>query len=172
MDKQDIYQKLNNISLCLIENSLPKKESIVKKIREETPKGCEPEGRFIKIILAPLLKKFFKENSGGLIIEGVKSRGQTQFKNYFFSSMPAPDFRFKQLDIVGEVKYDKLRLRPFAIALGQLITYIESSKNEIVQSQYGYLIFFNIEKSKEPTEQEKKFINLLWKRDNIFITII
>ena len=75
-------------------------------------------------------------------------------------------------NLVGEVKYGKLRLRSFATALGQLIVYLESSKNETEQSQYGCLIFFNTEESKEPTEREKEFINLMWERENIFITII
>jgi len=172
MDKQKIYYHLNSLSLYFKENLLPSKEYIVKKIIKETPVGGEPEGRFIKLFLAPLLKEFFKENPEGLIIEGIKSRCRTQFKNYFFGSKPAPDFILNQLDTVGEVKYDKLRLRSFATALGQLITYIESSKKEIIQSKYGYLIFFNTEKHKEPTEQEKKFINLMWEQDNIFISII
>ena len=172
MDKQEIYQKLNNISYYLKENLSSQKDDFIKRVQKATPKGCEPEGHFIKIVLSPLLEEFFKENLEGLIIEGVRSRGSTQFKNYFFGSRPAPDFRFNQLDTVGEVKYARLRLRSFATALGQLITYIESSKNEIVPSKYGYLIFFNTEKSKELQEQEKKFINLIWKRDNIFITII
>jgi len=172
MDKQKIYHQLNNLGLYLKENLLPKKEDIVRKVRRATPKGGEPEGYFIKLFLAPLLREFLIENLEGLIIEGINSEGQTQFKKDFFGSKPAPDFRFKQFNMVGEVKYNKLRLRPFVTALGQLITYIESSKNETEQSKYGYLIFFNTKESKEPTEREKEFINLMWERENIFITII
>jgi len=172
MDKQEIYRQLNNLSFYLKKNLLPKKEDIVKKVRGAPPRGDEPEGYFIKLFLAPLLREFFKGNLGGLIIEGINSKGQTQFKKDFFGSKPAPDFRFKQFNMVGEVNYDKLQLRPFVTALGQLITYIKSSKNETEQSKYGCLIFFNTEESKEPTEREKEFINLMWERENIFIMII
>jgi len=175
MHKQKIYHQLNNLGLYLKENLLPKKEDIVKKVRGATPKNGESEGYFIKLFLAPLLREFIKENLEGLIIEGINSKGQTQFKKEFFGSKPAPDFRFTTplpFNLVGEVKYGKLRLRSFATALGQLIVYLESSKNETEQSQYGYLIFFNTEESKELTEREKEFINLMWKRENMFITII
>ena len=155
MDKQKIYHQLNNLDLYLKENLLPKKEDIVKKVQGATPKSGEPEGYFIKLFLAPLLREFLKENLEGLIIEGINSKGQTQFKKDFFGSKPAPDFRFKQFNMVGEVKYDKLRLRPFAIAIGQLITYIESSKNETKQSQYGCLIFFNTKKVKNKRNEKK-----------------
>jgi len=172
MHKQKIYHQLNNLGLYLKENLLPKKEDIVKKVRGATPKGGEPEGYFIKLFLAPLLREFLKENLEGLTIEGINSKGRTQFKKDFFGSKPAPDFRFKQFNMVGEIKYDKLRLRPLATALGQLITYIESSKNESEPSQYGYLVFFNTNRSKKPTKQEEDFIRLIWERENIFITII
>jgi len=172
MEKQEIYHQFNNLNLYLKERLLPQKEDIVKRVRGATPKGGEPEGHFIKLFLAPLLKEFFKENIGALIIEGINSKGQTQFKNYFFGSKPAPDFRFKQLDTVGEVKYDKLRLRPFITALGQLIAYIESSKKEVERSQYGCLIFFNTEVNEESVEQEEEFIKLMWERENIFFAII
>ena len=174
MDKQKIYHQLNNLGFYLKKNLILQKENVVKKVREATPKGGEPEGNFIKLFLAPLLREFLKVNLEGLIIEGI-NKGQTQFKNYFFGSKPASDFRFKEpltFNLIGEVKYGKLQLRSIATALGQLITYIESSKNESEQSQYGCLIFFNTKQSKEPTEREKEFINLMWERENIFITII
>jgi len=172
MDKQKTYYKLSNLSLYLKENLLPRKEDIVKNVLESTPINGEPEGYFIKLFLAPLQINFLKENPEGLFIEGINSKGRTQFKKDFFGSKPAPDFIFKKYNTIGEVKYCKLRLRTFAVALGQLIAYIESSKNEVEKSQYGYLIFFNTEKRNGLTEQEKKFINLMWKRNNIFITII
>ena len=76
------------------------------------------------------------------------------------------------MDTVGELKYDKLRLRPFITALGQLIAYIESSKKEVERSQYGCLIFFNTEVNEESVEQEEEFIKLMWERENIFVAII
>lgn len=119
MDKQKIYHQLNNLGLYLKENLLPKKEGIAKKVLGATPRGSEPEGYFIKLFLAPLLKEFLKENLEGLIIEGI-NKWQTQFKNYFFGSKPASDFRFKEpltFNLIGEVKYGKLQLRSIATAL-------------------------------------------------------
>jgi len=175
MNKQEVYNFLNSISAYLKDNMQSQKDTIVMKVRKATLKGGEPENYFIKLSLAPLLIKFFKQKSKGLIIEGINSRGQTQFKNYFFSSRPAPDFRFKEplpFNLVGENKYCKLQLRSIATGLGQLITYIESSKNESEPSQYGYLNFFNTGVSKELSTQENNFIKLLWERENIFNTKI
>jgi hypothetical protein len=175
MNKQDVYDFLNNTSIYLKNNLQPQKEKIVMKVKEAVPKGGEPEGYFIKNFLAHLLSEFFKQKSEGLIIEGINSKGQTQFKNYFFNSRPAPDFRFKKslpFNLVGEFKYCKLQLRSIAIGVGQLMTYIESSKIESEPSQYGYLIFFNTGVSKELSTQENNFIRLLWEQENIFITII
>ena len=175
MNKQEIYNFLNNLSLCLKDNLLTQKVKIVRKVKGVTPKGGEPEGNFIKLFLEPLIKEFLKEDSEGLIVEGIDSKGQTQFKGDFFGSKPAPDFRFKAplpFTLVGEVKYGKLQLRSLATALGQLITYIESSESEAEQSQYGYLVFFDTKGSNKITEKEKDFIKLIWKRENIFIAII
>jgi hypothetical protein len=175
MNKQEVYNFLNNLSVYLEDNLQPQKEVIVAKVKEATPPGGEPEGNFIKLFLAPLLRNFCKHKFEGLIIEGINSKGRTQFKNYFFGSRPAPDFRFKEplpLSLVGEAKYCKLQLRSLAIGLGQLITYIESSNNELEPSQYGYLIFFNTGVSKKLSRQENNFIKLLWEQENIFITII
>ena len=80
MHKQKIYHQLNNLGLYLKENLLPKKEDIVKKVRGATPKGSEPEGYFIKLFLAPLLREFLKENLEGLIIEGKTAKAKPNLK--------------------------------------------------------------------------------------------
>ena len=54
MNKQEVYDFLNNTSIYLKNNLQPQKYKIVMKVKEATPEGGEPEGYFIKLSLAPL----------------------------------------------------------------------------------------------------------------------
>lgn len=164
-----------------------RKPQIIKRVDKKTPKGGNKEGNFVKLYLTHFLVKYFQEHSIEVIVEGVNSSGATQFKNKFFGSKPAIDFLFKSeglslfpaphiipfpLDTVGEVKYGSLSFRSFATGLGQIIGYLKASQFEASPKIYGYYIFFNTDVGKTVTENDKKFLEELWDKENIFVVII
>ncbi len=157
---------------------------IIRKVNREAPKGVEKEGFFIKRFLDRALRDYFKNRRIEVIMEGVNSEGRTQFRDKFFGSKPAPDFLFEidkqprlfstrhllsfPLNTVGEVKYDKLTFRSFVTGLGQIIGYLNTGK----KFDYGYYIFFNTDIDKPVTDRERKFLDELWEKENIFVVII
>ena len=178
---QKKFKKLERHLVFCLRN---RKEKIIRKVDKVTSKGGEKENAFIKLFLTPVLRNYFKDHCIEVIVEGVNSEGRTQFRNKFFGSKPAPDFLFRMdnqpklfnnrhpipfpLNTVGEVKYDKLTFRSFAIGLGQIIGYLNADK----RFEYGYYIFFNKDLNKDITDKDKEFLNKLWEKENIFVVII
>lgn len=188
IDKNRTHDKFNKLANFLSGNLGTRKSKIINTIKSQTPKGREVEGRFTKRFLKPAIDGYFKGFPVEVIFEGVNSQGETQWKNKFFGSKPAPDFIFKPrqpslfdnahspfpLDTVGEVKYDKLTFRNFVTGLGQIIAYLESSRIEKEPKQYGYYIYFNTDIDKDTiiSNHEETFLRTLWKQQNIFAVII
>jgi len=99
-----------------------RKIKIIKRVKRKTPEGGKKESIFVKLFLVPVLSNYFRDLRIEIIIEGVNSRGKTQFKGVFFGSRPAVDFLFKidgqtglfesrcflpfPLNTIGEVKYE------------------------------------------------------------------
>ena len=180
------FKKLEKHLLSLLGGE-KRKVKIIRKIEKETPKGGEKEGIFVKSFLCRVLFNYFRNSSIEVIIEGVNSEGRTQFKNKFLNSKPAVDFLFEKrpsglfpvshtilfpLETVGEVKYGDLNFRSFATGLGQIIGYLKASQFEASPKIYGYYIFFNTDGDKTITENDKKFLEELWEKENIFVVII
>jgi hypothetical protein len=179
---QKKFEKLKNF-LCSNLGSRNRKFNIIKKVDKNTSKSGEKEGNFVKLFLTPTLVKYFRNYPLRIIIEGANSKGETQLKNNFFGSKPAFDFSFKSetnlfstspfpLDTVGEVKYGNLNFRAFATGLGQIIGYLKASQFEANPKRYGYYIFFNTDLDKAITENDKKFLEEIWERENVFVVII
>lgn len=147
------------------------KKFIVSQIRFDTPPKGESEGRFIKDFLSERLQNVFKNK---IVIEGVNSKGRTQFKLPFFKAKPAPDFIIEEpFCVIGEVKYCKLSTRKVGTAIGQILLYLVSSKEESTKYDYGCVIFFDTSiKLNKLQEKEVSFIEHLWKNENIFLIII
>jgi hypothetical protein len=129
MEKPEVYHFLVKLGDRLSARLSPRRDEIVSAVG----KGGEPEGRFMKLFLADSLREFFEDRSDSLVIEGINSKGKTQFKISFFGSKPGPDLVFNHphlFTFVGEVKFGPMRLREFATGIGQVIAYIESSRLE------------------------------------------
>lgn len=169
--KQEVEQKLSQLTEELRKNLGGRKATIIKDVRANTPKGREQEGTFRKRFLVPVLENVFADD--GLIVEGIGSQGLTQFKNNFFGGKPAVDFIVSKPGIVGEVKYQPLSPSNFGGAVGQALVYLISSKQEEAKFPYGAVIFFTTRPEiTTPTSTERQFIQLLWERDNIFVIVI
>ena len=185
-EKLRAKRKFEKLAKCLNSHLGGKKRriKIIRKVNRETPKGGEKEGVFIKLFLTPVLTSYFEHWSIEVIIEGVNSNGRTQFQDKFFGTKPAVDFLFEidkqkrlfstrhplpfPLNTVGEVKYGKLTFRSFVTGLGQIIGYLNASK----KFDYGYYIFFNTDIDKTITDRDRRFLDELWEKENIFVVII
>lgn len=180
------FEKLENFLRGNLGNK-NKKIEIIKKIRRKILKNKKKESEFVKEFLEPILSRYFQKHSIDVIVEGKNSIGRTQFKNEFFGVKPAIDFLFKHenpsifpsqynvpfpLDTVGEVKYEKLTFRNFAIGLGQIIGYLAASKFEQNPKIYGYYIFFNTDVDKSITDKDREFLDEIWEKENVFIVIL
>lgn len=175
MEKCDVYQFLVTVQDRLSRELGSRKSEIVADVRDNTPKGGEAEGHFMKRRLEKRLRECFGDEKGHLVIEGVESHGVTQFKHPFFGNKPAPDFVFndpRRFALVGEVKYGRISLRAFATGIGQAISYMQSSKRESTCYEYGYLLFFNTAGGYKLSPQEQDFQRRLWDQHNLFVQVL
>ncbi len=171
MTKTDVDKKLRLLREVILDRLGQNKREIIENVRNSTPKGGEQEGVFSKTYLAPLFRDLFKEDN--CVVEGIDSRGLTQFKSAFFNAKPAPDFIVIKLGIVGEIKYEKLMPRLLATAIGQALLYMESSKQEKPSFPYGMVIYFAVQPDiTQLRPSEEAFINSLWEKHNMFIIIV
>ena len=171
LSKTKAYQQFKYLENHLKETIGNNKKSIISRVKSKTSYNHECEGVFIKSFLSKNLLNMFLDN---IIIEGIDSKGKTQFKKSFFGSKPAPDFVINNLlTVVGEVKYDSLTARSISLAIGQVLVYLKSSKYESYKYDYGCIIFFDKScKSDAIGEKEAEFIKYLWEHENIYLIII
>jgi len=170
IEKSETYKQLLGLQTSLKGTIGDNKNVIIKQVKLALISGGEAEGLFTKMFLLPIIQKIFPNS----IVEGVNSAGKTQFKHTFFGAKPAPDFIIEEpAKIVGEVKYDFFATRSVATAIGQILLYLEASKAESQQYDYGCIIFFDTSlKFKEQKKEESHFIEHLWTNENIFLIII
>ncbi len=183
---QEAFNKLEK-HLCYNLGWQQRKLKIIENIERKTLNGEHKEKVFKKIFLSKVLWNCFRDSSIEIIIEGMSNEENTQFCKRFFGSKPAPDFLFKSkiepslfppkrilplLETVGEVKYGDLTFRSFVTGLGQVIGYLKASQLEKSPKIYGYYIFFNTNTDKVITETDKKFLEEIWEKENVFVVII
>lgn len=189
MDKKEVHNLLIQLNHWLEENLPPKKE-VIKRVKDGTSPGGEREGIFVKQFLYTGLKSFTedyfkslgsedwqKQADETLIVEGIKPT--TQHRHSFFGSKPAPDFLFKSpfpFTIVGEAKYSN-DIGDLQTLVGQTIVYLISGKTEEWHYNYGYGIFYDISESQtikkaSQSRPEQELYRELWNKLGIFIGII
>lgn len=173
-EEMDTKTHLYNL-LVLLESELRTKQKVAdifEVVSSHTQPGGESEGNFIKYVLRQPLETIFHGQS--LTIEGIESKGITQFKKFFFSIKPALDFIVRDLELVGEVKYTKLDLQKLALAIGQATMYVGASSAESYRLSYGIVIFCDIGSTEmiTLTEVEESFKKDLWEKNGIFLILI
>lgn len=163
------FSLLSELELQLAALSKP---DVLELVAANTKPGGEREGTFIKFALRNPLESLF--GSLGLTIEGIQSKGRTQFKKDFFGKKPALDFVVHDLELVGEVKYCKLDLQSLATALGQPAMYIGASRAESQQFSYGATIFCNCASSATYCygEVERQFKLDLWEKQDLYLIVL
>lgn len=168
--KEQIQNQLIKLEVTLKANLGNQKQIVINKVKSTLTPGGEAEGFFTKLFLSPILQSVFPND---VTIEGVNSGGKTQYKQLFFGTKPAPDFVIEKLRIVGEVKYESLRTRQLATAIGQILLYMAASKSELQHYEYGCVIYFDTSSlTNHLSQEETDFQKYLMVNNDIFLILI